>query len=87
MQVYKINRGLPGTNCNRSEAVFEEVLTTSVCAAFGRKFGEFAFSIIYICILICILDIYCQQLGNMYQLNLYIGFGHILLTIGGYGRM
>ena len=72
MQVYKINRGLPGTNRNRSEAVFEEVLTTSVCAAFGRKFGEFAFSRIYICILICILDIYCQQLGNMCQLNLCI---------------
>ena len=30
-----------------------------------------------------VLDIYCQQLGNICQLNLYIGIGYILQT-GGY---
>ena len=31
-----------------------------------------------------ILDIHCQQLGNMCQLNIYICIGYILPTIGGY---
>ena len=31
-----------------------------------------------------VLDIYCQQLGNMCQFNLYIGIVYILPTIGGY---
>ena len=30
-----------------------------------------------------ILDIHCQQLGNMCQLNIYICIGYILPTIGG----
>ena len=30
---------------------------------------------------IFVLDIYCQQLGNICQLNLYIGIGYILPTI------
>ena len=33
---------------------------------------------------IFILDIHCQQLGNMCQLNIYICIGYILPTIGGY---
>ena len=33
---------------------------------------------------IFVLDIYWQQLGNICQLNLYIGIGHILSTIGEY---
>ena len=30
-----------------------------------------------------VLDIYCQQLGNISHLNLYIGIGYMLATIGG----
>ena len=31
-----------------------------------------------------VLDKFCQQLGNTYLLNSYIGIGYILLTIGEY---
>ena len=37
------------------------------------NFEEYAF----------ILDIHCQQLGNMCQLNIYMCIGYILPTVGG----
>ena len=47
---------------------------------FGRRVGG-------ICIVYClehtfILDIYCQRFENIYQLNILIGIGYILPTIG-----
>ena len=35
-------------------------------------------------IYIFVLDIYCQQLGDICQLDIHIGIGYILPTIGGY---